>query len=105
MGELGLMPWEFKRMSVNEYSLYARGYFLRLDRNKEGLRNIYRLLWNINVGYADKIRSHLNLKEHWPLLTDTKEADIIDAESMRERWERVMNKKKLQKDANAKLRD
>jgi hypothetical protein len=92
-------------MSLNEYSLAAHGYFLRLDRNKEGLRNLYRLIFNVNVGVADKIRSDSELRKYWPLLTDDKESDIIAAEDMRERWNRVMNKKKLKKDADAKLRD
>jgi hypothetical protein len=105
MGELGLKPWEFKRMSLNEYSLAAHGYFLRLDRNKEGLRTIYQLLWNVNVGTENKIRTHFTLKQHWPLLTDTKEADIIAEQEMKERWDRVMKKKKQKKDADTKPGD
>jgi hypothetical protein len=105
IGELGLKPWEFKRMSLNEYSLYAHGYFLRLDRNKEGLRSLYRLIWNVNVAKIDMITNNIQLKQHWPLLTDTKEEERIAEESMRERWDRVMKKKKQQKDANAKPRD
>lgn len=101
MGELGLKPWEFKDMSLNEYYLACHGYFLRLDRNKEGLRTIYQLLWNVNVDKADKIRGSLQLKKHWPLLTDDKEEAIITEANMRERWERVMKKKKQRKDANA----
>jgi hypothetical protein len=92
-------------MSLNEYSLYAHGYFLRLDRNKEGLRSLYRLIWNVNVAKIDMITNNIQLKQHWPLLTDTKEEERIAEESMRERWNRVMKKKKQQKDANAKPRD
>lgn len=51
------------------------------------------------------ITNNIQLKQHWPLLTDTKEEERIAEESMRERWNRVMKKKKQQKDANAKPRD
>lgn len=105
MGELGLKPWEFKDMSLNEYYLTCHGYFLRLDRNKEGVRTLYQLIWNVNVGKGDKIRDNIHLRKHWPLLIDDKEVEIIAEKDMRDRWDRVMLKKKQKKDADAKPGD
>lgn len=73
-------------MTFNEYALCARGYFLRQHRGQEGLRELYRLIWNCNSDKASKIRSNGELQMHWPLITDVKNSHSAAVAIDKERW-------------------
>lgn len=89
-------------MTVNEYALYAHGYFIRNDRSKEGLRVLYQLIYNLApTPKSDKIRSTDRMKKIWPLLSDSERSNPIDTvEEMTKRWEDALA---LNKRMKAKL--
>jgi hypothetical protein len=73
-------------MSPSEYGIYARGYFLRMDRQQEGLRKLYRAIYNAH--FKNPIRSYEALISHWPLSTDqtANRQPILSPAKMRAIW-------------------
>lgn len=77
-------------MTVEEYHLCAHGYFLRHNRNQEPFRRLYMLLWNINSGRCDQIRSVESLQRKWPLLTDEGANPIPTNEAIQKKWDEAI---------------
>lgn len=85
IGELGLMPWEFKDMTFQEYQLYSHGYFLRADRAAAPIRRLYMLIFNSKVPVGKQLISPAAIINHWPLLIDNQETVRLNKEEMQER--------------------
>lgn len=73
-------------MTPYQYTLCARGYFLRVDRKEEGLRRIWQLLYNVNSKKGKGITSLGRLRQFWPLSTDNLTNIVISKEEIKRRF-------------------
>ena len=98
-------------MSIDEYSLYAHGYFMRVGRSQEGIRRLFQVVWNSNCSKSDRIRTSSQLKRIFPLAIDKLDKEVIISQSdMTDRWNKakeIEKRMKKQKDArnNAEYRN
>lgn len=88
-------------MSLNEYALYAQGYFKKLDRDQQPFRKLYQLIWNINPGTkGHKIWSAEMLSTHWPLYVNSAAIAKATNEAIQARWERALALTRKMKQGN-----
>lgn len=90
VGELGLKPWEFKDMTLQEYQYYAHGYFLRQDRRAIPLRRIYTLIYNSKVPRGKQLISTDAIMNQWPLLVDQRIVDRLSVDDKKRRLEKAI---------------
>lgn len=92
-------------MTPYQYSLSARGYFLRVDRREEGLRRIWHLLYNANSKKGKGISSIGRLRQYWPLSTDNLSNIVITKDEMKRRFAAARANTQRRNDQAKKVKD
>jgi len=94
LGELGLMPDEFWKLTSAELNAKMRGYVIARDMESANHRNLFTLMANL---HRKKNAAAKEPKDLWPL-----DIDFVDAPSMDERLAFYKNIGKIGKDGNTK---
>jgi hypothetical protein len=79
--DIGLKPWEFEAMTLQQYVDYAEGVKIRIAKEQEPHRLIY---WVLRAVNSKKAVSYSEVKKEWPLYTDRLHKPKI--QDMRDRW-------------------
>jgi hypothetical protein len=82
-GEIGLMPWQFYRMTMAEYGLMCNGYFFKRWRPNELTRLILYAIAKVFKGKKETIG---NIESFMPLPTDKASAKTLDNEQIKRMW-------------------
>ena len=81
-GEVGLRPWEFRRMGFRDYLETRRGHYARKTRDYDHQTTLFRALVTVVGGAAWGKASPVDeslLRRLLPLSGDPKESEILDA--------------------------
>lgn len=87
-GEMGLMPWEFYKMTMAEYGLMCNGYFFKRWRPTELTRLILYSMAKIFKGKKDSIG---NIQSFMPLPTDKASVKTADNDDIKRMWSVAKN--------------
>lgn len=87
-GEIGLMPWQFYKMTMAEYGLMCNGYFFKRWRPNELTRLILYSMAKIFRGKKDNVGS---IESFMPLPTDKASVKILDNDEIRRMWSVAKN--------------
>jgi hypothetical protein len=81
--DIGLLPWQFEAMTLQEYFDYADGVQTRGAKDQEPLRLIY---WVLKASNSKKAVPYSDIIKQWPLYTDRKIRDSVPHQEKRSSW-------------------
>ena len=85
IGEVGISPDEFWKLTEGETIAKVRGYYFRKDYETDNFRSLYTLTHNLNVK-----KGHQKTKTQlWPLMIDQREIKTLTHEQIVERNRRI----------------
>lgn len=87
-GEIGLMPWQFYKMTMAEYGLMCNGYFFKRWRPNELTRLI---LYSMAKIFRSKKDNVGNIESFMPLPTDKASVKTLDNDEIKRMWSVAKN--------------
>lgn len=84
MGEMGIKPWDFRRMGLDDYHQTCQGYLTARQKDQVPFRKLYQLIHDCNSKHPIQAGK---LEKIWPLHMLDGSPDA-DEDYMKDRWER-----------------
>lgn len=83
-GEIGLLPWQFYKMTMAEYALACNGYHFKRWRPDEHNRA---LVYTITKSFNDNKKNPLgSVQSFMPLPTDTSNFKYLEQDEIKKMW-------------------
>jgi hypothetical protein len=83
-GEMGLLPWQFYRMTMAEYALSCNGYHFKRWRPDEHNRAV---VYTLTKAFNDNKKNPLgSVQSFMPLPTDKKNHKYLDQQEIKNMW-------------------